>query len=72
MVEFDTPQLKVVKRVADTYISRDVNSIKLLISKDYEYEPLPESADLPKLTKEGHLQMLRRVFSLLNKLEVRI
>lgn len=72
MVEFDTPQLKVVKRVADTYISRDVNSIKLLISKDYEYEPLPESTDLPKLTKEGHLQMLRRVFSLLNKLEVRI
>ena len=72
MVEFDTPQLKVVKRVADAYLSRDTNNIEPLISKNYEYEPLPESADLPKQTKEGHLQMWRGIFSSLNKLEVRI
>ena len=72
MVEFDTPQLKAIERLAGAYTSGDANNLEPLLSKNYEYEPLPESIDLPKQTKEGHLQMWQGVFSSLNKLEVRI
>jgi len=70
MVNLDTPQLKVLKRVTDAYCSLDLNNLKPLFSKDYRYEALPEIPGAPIQTKEGYIQMRREVFSLLNKLEV--
>lgn len=58
MVDFDTssPKLKAVKQLLDTYISLDLNNLKPLISKDYQYEPLPESLDIANQGKEDHIQ----------------
>ena len=72
MVDFDTPQLNVVKRLLDAYNSLDMNNVEPLLSRNYEYEALPESADFPKQTKESHLQAWGRMFSSPNKFGVRI
>ena len=72
MADFDasTPQLKAWKKLSDAYLSLDMDSVEPHLSKDFEYEPLPESTDVSKQTKESHLQMWRKVFSLVNKHEV--
>jgi hypothetical protein len=70
MVDFDTPQLKAVKNLLDAYISLDMNNVEPLLSKNYQYEPLPESTELSKLSREIHLQMWGEAFSSVNKLEV--
>ena len=72
MVDFDTPQLKVIKKLADAYVSLDLNNIEPLLSKNYQYEPVPGCADLPKQTKESHLQTWREVSTTVNKSGVRI
>ena len=71
MVDFNasTPQLKLVKKLADAYVSLETSNIEPLLSKNYQYEAPP---DFPKMMKESHLQMLEGVFSSLNKYEVRI
>ena len=74
MVELDTstPQLKAIKKLADAYVSRDVNNAEPLLSKDFQYEGFPESTDLPKQTKESHLQTWKEVLITVNKCDVRI
>ena len=71
-LENSTPQVKVVKQLLDAYASLDMNNVEPLLSKNYQYEPLPESTDVPKQTKESHLQAWKEVFSSTKKLEVRI
>ena len=73
-MDFDpkTPQLKAVKKIIDAYISLDLNNLVPLFSKDYQYEAFPKSTDLPAQTRENHLQVWGRVFSPVNKLDVRI
>ena len=56
MVDFNTPQSKVIKRLLDAYCSLDMNNAQPLLSKNYQYLPFPENTDLPKQTKEGHLK----------------
>ena len=72
MVEFSTPQSKVVKGLLDAYATLDMNNVRPLLSENYQYELLPESPDLPAQTKETHLQTWRRVFSSVKEFEVRI
>jgi len=74
MVDFDlsTPQLKAVKNMIDAYISLDLNNLAPLLSKDYQYEAFPKSTDFPVQTKESHLQVWGKIFSPVNKLDVRI
>ena len=74
MVNFDTstPQLKAVKQFLDAWISLDLNNVRPLISKDYQYESFPESPDIAKQEKEEHMQKWGEVFSLLTKFDVRI
>jgi len=72
MVDFNTPQSKVVKRLLDAYSSLDMNNAQPLLSKNYQYLPFPENTDLPKQTKEGHLQMWGGMLSSATKFEVRI
>jgi len=74
MVDFDanTPQLKAVKRLADAYISLDLNNLEPLLSKDYRYEAIPAIPEIPIQTKESHIQAWKEVYSVVSKQEVRI
>jgi len=72
MVDFDTPQSKAVKNLFDAYATLDLDNVEPLLSRNYQYESLPESTELPIQTKESHLQMWRGVFSSVKKYEVRI
>lgn len=74
MVDLDssTPQLKVVKNLLNALTTLDVNNAGPYLSKNYQYEPLPESAELGGQTKEKHLQSWGEIFSSVKKFEVRI
>jgi len=72
MAEFNTPQSKAVKNLLDAYATLDLNNVEPLLSKNYHYELLPESPDLPVQTKESHLQTWGGIFSSVKKFEVRI
>ena len=71
MVDFNTPRSKVAKKLLDAYATLDINNAEPLLSKDFHYEPVPESPDIPKQTKEVHLKTRMRVLPSLKKLEVR-
>ena len=74
MADFDasTPQLRAVKKLFAAYLSLDVNNVEPLLSENYQYEAFPESADLPREAKKGHLQAWGRIFSSVKKHDVRI
>ena len=74
MVELDasTPQLKVVKKLMDAYLSLDMSNVAPLISKNYQYEALPKCTDLPKQTTGNRVGRYREIFAVVSKLEVRI
>jgi hypothetical protein len=48
----DTPQVKLVKRLSDAYSTLNINNVEPLLSKDFQFETVPESANLPH-TDEG-------------------
>jgi len=74
MVDFDanTPQLRALEKLVDAYVSLDLNNLESVLSKDYQYEALPEVPGVPIQTKESHIQMWKGVYSLVSKQEVRI
>ena len=67
-----SPQLQTVKKFVDAYHALDMNRVEPFISENYQYYPFPDSADLPKTTKEGHIQMFRGILSTVDKADVRI
>ena len=67
-----TPQLKVVKGLANALTSRDLNKVEPILSKDFVLKTFPKSAELPDLTKEEYLQKYGAVLALFAKIEVRI
>ena len=74
MADFDasTPQLRAVKNWIDAYRTLDMKNVEPLISKDFQYQTLPDAIDLPKEETERHLERYRELFSALTKVEVRI
>jgi hypothetical protein len=74
MTDFNasTPQVKFVKKLFRAYCSLDLNNLGPIPSKNYQCEVLSERADFPKQMKESQIKVWGPVFSLLNKLEVRI
>jgi hypothetical protein len=68
----DTPEVKLVQRLTDAYTTLDMNNVEPLLSKDYQFVMVPESADLPKHTKESHIRIWGQLLSAVNKVEVRI
>ena len=74
MVDFDanTPQLKAVKKLIDTYLSLNIIDLESVLPKDYRYEAIPAIPEIPIQTKESHIQMWKEVYSLVRKQDVRI
>jgi len=74
MVELDasTPQLKAVKDWIDAYCTLDMKNVEPLVSKNFQYQAFPETADLPKETKEKHIERFGGMLAAARKFEVRI
>ena len=70
ILEATTPQLKVIKDLADSLASRDVKSTVRLLSKDFTLSTFPKVAELPVLTGEGYLQKYGPVLGAFAKIEV--
>ena len=75
MADFDasTPQLKVIKKLMDAYLSFDMKNVESLLSKNYQYQPAPtpEITDLPKEAEERRVGRFKAIFSALSTVEVR-
>ena len=71
-IDTTTPQLKVVKGLANALTSRDLNKVEPILSKDFVLKTFPKSVELPDLTKEEYLQKYGAVLALFAKIEVRI
>lgn len=73
MFDFDaSPQLRAIKRLMDAYISLDINKVGPLISKDYQYQPLPGVADPPEGAKRSRAGKYKELLAVVDKFEVRI
>jgi hypothetical protein len=74
MTDFDakTPQLKVMKKLMDAYVSLDMNTAGSLMSKNYQYEPLPGVVDIPKEANASRKGRFKEILAVVNKLEVRV
>ena len=68
-IDATTPQLKVVKGLADALT---LNKGEPILSKDFVLKTFPKSVELPDLTKEEYLQKYGAVLALFAKIEVRI
>jgi len=74
MSDFDTstPRLVAVKGLLDAYISLDMNNVEPFLSKNYQYQPFPETTNIPIEAKESHMQRFEELLAAVSKLEVRI
>ena len=72
MTNFDanTPQVEVAKKCLEAYFSLDIKKVEPLLSKNYQFQAFPESANLPKETKEQHIERWKAAFGVLTKFEV--
>jgi hypothetical protein len=66
----NTPQVEVAKKWLEAYFSLDIKNVEPLLSKNYQYQTFPESANLSKETKEQHLERWREALGVLAKFEV--
>lgn len=69
-LEVTTPQLKLVKELADATVSRDIKIAERLISKNFIIRTFPKAVGLPDLTIEEYVQKYAQIFSVLAKIEV--
>jgi len=73
MANFDTsPQLALVKKWLDAYLSLDVKNVEPLISQNFQYEAFPEATDIPEEAKEKHIEKYREILAAGSKFEVGI
>ena len=73
MVNIDatTPQLKVVKDMAEAYTTRDLSNVAPCLSKDFTFETFPKIADLPEHGYGGHIETYGAMLASFSKLDVR-
>ena len=71
-VDASTPQLKVVQKWIDAYVSLDINNLNTVFSKDYKHQTLPKSMGIPEETKDEYIKRYGGVLPLFTKFEVRI
>ena len=72
MINFEasSPQLSLVKKWLESYISRDTKNTDPLLSKNFQYESYPKSPSTPNQSKEAHLKLWGTGLSSMTKLEV--
>jgi len=72
MVDLDasTPQLRAIKNWLDAFISLDIKNVEPLLSKNFQYHPFPETADVPKEAKEKYMERFGGAVSVASKAEV--
>lgn len=71
-IDASTPQLEVVQKWFDAYISLDINRINALLSKNYKHQTSPKSVGLPEETKEEYIKRLGGMLPVFIKFDVRI
>ena len=71
-VDASTPQLKVVQKWIDAYVSLDISNLDTVFSKDYKHQTLPKSMGIPEETKDEYTKRYGGVLPLFTKFEVRI
>jgi hypothetical protein len=70
--DVSTPQLKLVKDWIDAYLTLDMNNVEPYISKSFQYQAFPETADLSGESKEIHIERYNNMLAAASKLDVRI
>ena len=66
-----TPQLELVKGWFDAFLSGDVGNIQSRLSKNFKYQTLPKTPELPDQIAEEYIEKYRQMFSLFGNVEVR-
>jgi len=69
-IDATTPQLKVVKGFTNAVVSRDLNNVEPILSRDFTMRLFPKVARLPDLTKEEYLQRYGGTLALFANTEV--
>jgi hypothetical protein len=67
-----TPQLRTMKQWIENLVSLDMTKVEPLISRNFKYQSLPKTIDLPDQTKEAYMQWFGGLMALIVKPEVRI
>ena len=67
-----TPQSRLFKEYHDANVARDTEKIGSLLAKNFRFKTFPSTPDLPDETKEGYIRKYGGMFTLLEKVEVRI
>ena len=72
MTDFDasTPQLNVVKKWLDSYISLDIKNAEPLLAKNFQLEWFPKPSNIPDEPKKAHTEIWGARLSVMDKLEV--
>ena len=65
-----SPQLTLVKKWFDGFATLNPKNVEPLVSKDYQYQVLPESMGLPTEEREEHFQRVNEIFPMFRKYEV--
>ena len=66
----NTPQVDVAKRWLEAYFGLDIENVKPLLAKNYQFQSFPKSANLSEETREQHIERWREAFGVLTKFEV--
>ena len=73
MTNFDaSPQLILVKKLLDAYLTLDIKNIEPFVSKNFQYHPFPETTDISTEEKEKHIEKYKEIFAAVSKIEVSI
>ena len=71
MINFDaSPQLALVKKWFDAYLSLDVKNVEPVISKEFQYQAFPETPEILEEKKEKHIEKYREILAAGSKFEV--
>jgi ketosteroid isomerase-like protein len=71
-IDFNTPQLTVIKKLFDAYCVLDSKNVLPLLAKDFTARIFPKSPELPDEAREEHVEKWGRIQSHFTKVEVRI
>lgn len=69
-MDTSTPQLKLVKKWIDAYLSLDLREMDKVLAKGYKHEALPKTIGLPEETKEEYMKRYGELLPVFTKYNV--